>query len=531
MMLLTAVANLLLMIACSNLAGLQLARGTARRKEIALRLSIGASRLRLIRQLVTESMLLSLMGGTLGLAVSYWAKDLLLTFYATDNEGYKRFLDLSIDAHVLAYASGLSLITGVLFGITPAVAATRQDLTSALKDDGGPGRLSATWLRNLLVTGQIATSLTLLVSAGLLTRSAMLVRAGANFDPHHVVLVRLRPRLIEYSPEKAQAFERSVVKRLEALAGVESVSFARGIGVVWAPGGEIGIRRPTDLPGKPGNESTVQYHAIAPHYFEALKIPLIHGREFDERDRIGSPLVTILNETLARRLGPDGSRLGQTLIIDNQPRQVVGISKDAQLLNGLEAPSAALYVPFWQDRDEVDARMCIRVKGDPRTMLPVIRREIGSVDANVPIGEDMPMTEQVNASYMPVLMASDVFIVAGLLALFLSANGLYGLLAFTVSRRTREIGIRVALGAIRKNVIALVLRQGITLAVAGVGAGLTLTLIATRLLAAWLYGVPPRDLITFVGSSVLLVVVAVLASYIPALRASRIDPMMALRYE
>jgi predicted permease len=531
MLLLTAVASVLLLIACANLGGLLLARGAARRREIAMRLCIGASRPRLMRQLITESLFLSLIGGGLGLAVSYWAKDLLLTFYATDNEGYTRFFDLSVDTRVLAYAIGLSLLTGVLFGLAPAIQATRQDLRSALQADGDSGSFSAARLRNLLVAGQVALSLALLVSAGLLTRSAMLVRAGANFDPHHVVLLRLRPRLVEYSPEKAQAFQHAVVQRLEALPGVESVSFAKGLGFVWTPGGEISVRRPTELPGQPGNEHLVGYHEIAPHYFETLKIPLIQGREFDERDRVGSPLVTIMNETLARHLWPEGSPLGQTVIIDNRPRQVVAIFKDAKLRSVLEPPSPFLYVPFWQNADEVDARMCIRVAGDPRTMLPVIRREIASVDANVPISEDMPMTEQVNATYMPVLLASDVVLASGALALFLTATGLYGVLAFAVSQRTREIGIRMALGAVRKDVIHLVLRQGIVLALVGVALGVVLALLVTRLLAAWLYGVAPRNVITFAGSASLLVAVALVASYIPARRASSVQPIEALRHE
>jgi predicted permease len=322
-----------------------------------------------------------------------------------------------------------------------------------------------------------------------------------------------------------------VVRRLEASPGIESVSFTKGLGFVWTPGGEMSVRRPNELPARPGNEYLVGSHEVAPHYFAALKIPLIQGREFDERDRVGSPLVAITNETLARHLWPEVSPLGQTVIIDNRPRRVVGISKDAELRSVLAPPSPSLYVPFWQNADQVDTRMCIRVAGNPRAMLPLIRREIASVDANVPISEDMSMTEQVNATYMPVLLASDVLLASGGLALFLSATGLYGVLAFAASQRTREIGIRIALGAVRKDVINLVLRQGIALALAGVALGVMLTLLSTRLLATWLYGVAPRDVITFAGSAFLLVAVALVASFIPARRAANVQPIEALRHE
>ena len=531
--LLTIVASVLLLMACTNLAGLLLARSLGRNKEIAVRLSVGATRGRLIRQLLTESLVLALMGGALGLVLSFWAKDLLLAFYATDSEGYRHFYDLTLDRFVLAYSLALSVFTGFLFGVVPAIQCTRPDLALAMKDDGGVGRSPGSKLRGVLVIGQIALSLALLVSAGLLVRSAARVQEGANLDPHHVVLLRLRPRLVGYAPGKAQAFHHEVVRRLEALPGVQSVSLGRGIGAIWASTGEVSVRLPGQVPNPEKNNFNASYHEIAPRYFETLKIPLIQGRDFNLGDQPGSPRVAIVNESLARHLWPAGSPLGRVLIVNDQPYQVVGLSKDSAFRNAWESPLPFLYIPYWQNNIEpqIDSRMCVRVAGDPWAVLPLIRQEIAAVDPGVPISEDMPMTEQVNASYMPVFLAQSVLVGSGAMALFLSAIGLYAILAFAVSRRTREIGIRIALGAAPKDVITLLLWQGVSLVLVGTTIGLLMALAMTRLLSSWLYGVRARDPITFAVGTLLLIGVALLACYVPARRATKVDPMVALRYE
>jgi predicted permease len=264
-----------------------------------------------------------------------------------------------------------------------------------------------------------------------------------------------------------------------------------------------------------------------------LEIPLLEGREFNEGDRPGAPRVAVINETLARRLWPERAATEHTLILDDQPYQVVGVSKDAQLRNALESPQPFLYLPYWQNniRPQVDARLVVRVAGDPQTMLSLLRRAIVAVDPNVPISEDVPLTQQVNAVYMPVLLTSAVLTYAGLLALFLSMLGLYGVLAFAVSQRTREIGIRMALGAERLDVLRLVVTQGLRLAFAGVGIGLLASFAATRLVKSLLYGVSPTDPLTFALIAVLLLFVALLACWLPARRATKVDPMVALRYE
>src|SRR5262245_13057939 len=533
MQLLITVTGLLLLVACSNAASLQLVRGAARRKEIAVRLCIGAGRARLVRQFLMESLLLALAGGALGLLVSLWAKDLLSVFYTTGYNSMRLYYDLSLNPRVLACSLALTVFTGFLFGLVPAIQATRHDLIQALKDEGGSQSPRHNRLRSALVIGQVALSLAMLVAAGLLVRSGANVRRGANFDPQHVAALRLRPALLRYSPEKAQAFTREVAQRLEAMPGVQSVSLAKASGMAWLGAGATRVRLPEQAPNRPEDQLQVGYHEIAPRFFETLKIPLIQGRDFNDGDRPGEPRVTIVNETLAKRMWPDGSTLGRILVVNDQPYQVIGVFKDARLLNALEAPQPYLYVPYWQNnfRTQIDSRMVARVAGDPQAMLPILRREIKALDPNVPISEDVPMTQQVNARYMPVLLTSSVVTCSGVIALFLSMIGLYGVLAFAVSQRTREIGIRMALGAQTPDVLKLVVGQGLKLAFAGVMIGLLGALAATRLMKSLLYGVSATDPLMFMVIALLLTFVALLACWIPARRATEVDPMIALRHE
>ena len=531
--LLMAVAALLLVIACANVAGLLIMRATARRKEIAMRLSLGASRARVVRQLLAESLLLALPGGALGLAISLWAKDLLVSFYATDTEGYRRFYDLSLNTHVLAYAFAVTTVTGLLFGLAPALRATRQDLVRTLKDDGSSHSSGHQRFRGALVVGQVALSLAMLVGAGLIMRSAANVQNGVNFDPADVALLRLRPRLMSYDPTKAQAFTREALRRVEALPGVQSVSLAKGIGLAWQSSGSLPIRRPEQAQDRPENELHAEYHEIAPHFFQTLRIPLIQGRDFDDRDHEGSPPVVIVNQTLAEKIWPEGPPLGRVLMVNDRPFEVVGVFKDARLRNALEAPVPFLYVPYWQNAfaQQVDSRMVVRVAADPQLMLPLIRRELASIDPDVPITEAMPMTEQVKGVYLPVLLTRGVVVSAGLIALLLSMIGLYGVLASAVAQRTREIGIRMALGAQVEDVLKLVVGHGVRLTLIGIVVGLVVALTLTGLMASLLYGVSATDPATFVIMSLFLMAAALGACLVPARRAMTIEPMVALRHE
>jgi cell division protein FtsX len=555
--LLGAAAALLLVVACANLGGLLLARGAARRGEIALRLALGAGRARIARQLLAESLLVALAGGVLGLLLSLWTSRLLMSFYAVDDEGYRHLYDLGLDWRVLACALLVSLVAGVLFGLWPALWSVRAELSRTARK-ASPGVS-----RRVLPALQVAVSLALLVAAGLLARSSARIQAGSHFDPRQVVVLRLRPRLVGYGPPRAQAFQREVVRRLEALPGVESVSLAVGQGLVWraagtmrvaplgmglamppapgavAPPGSPAPPAPVDIgaaPPEPGR--TTGYHEVAPRYFATLRIPLLQGRDFDARDLPSAPAVGIVNETLARQLWGARSPLEQTLALPGEREQgapravrVVGLVADAHLRSALEAPRPMLFLPFWQNPGEIDSRLCVRVAGKPEAALPAIRRAISAVDPQVPVSETMPMLVQVRGAYTGVRVAGAVLECGAGLALLLAALGLYGVLAFAVSRRTPEIGIRLAVGARRGQVAAIFVREGLAIAGLGVALGSTAALLAVRLLSAWLYGVEARDPSTFAGAAALLVVVAALASYLPARRAARVDPMVMLRSE
>ena len=532
MQLLMAVTGLLLLIACANVASLLLVHGAARRKEIAVRLCIGAGRWRLIRQFLTESLLLAIAGGALGLLISRWGREALSGFYTTTYSSLQRQYDLNLTPRGLIYALALALITSLLFGLLPAFHATSHDLVSAIKDGAVAGPRHQR-VRGALVIVQVALSLALLVAAGLLIRSESHVRQGANFDPQHVAALRLRPALVNYPAEKAQAYLRQVVRRLEVIPGVQSVTWSSGSGLAWRGGGEVRVRVPEQDSPRPEDQLKVEHQKVALRFCETLKIPLLQGREFNDADEGSARRVVVINETLARRLWPESWGLERTLMVDDQPYQVVGISKDAQLHNLLESSMPFVYLPSWlnNQRQLLDARFLVRVAGEPQTMLELLRRAILDIDPNVPISEDVPLAQQVNAIYNPVMLTSAVLSWTGALAFFLSMLGLYGVLAFAVSQRTREIGIRMALGAEGRNVLWLVIAQGLRLALAGVAVGLLAAYAATRLIGSLLYGVTATDSLTFAVIPALLLGVALLACWLPARRATKVDPMVALRYE
>jgi macrolide transport system ATP-binding/permease protein len=533
---LMSVTATLLLIVCANLAGLFLARGVTRRKEIAIRLSIGAKPFRIIRQLLTESSLLAFLGGALGLRFSFWAKDLLSKFYATDSEGFHHLYDLSFDWRVLIYSLSSALITGICFGLIPAIRASRQDLITELKEGASAERHTGGWLRHGLVIGQVALSMILVVSAGLLTRSGLEVQKGTNFDPAHTLVLRLRPELIKYTPQQVGSLIRRIEQRLSAAPGVQSVAFIEGgEGLVWnwRDGREVRVGLPGTSQAALGAGLMVRKQDVDPNFFQTLRISLLQGRAFREQDHLGSPRVAIVNQALAERLWSVGSAVGRTALISGEPVQIIGVSGDTQPRSPMHAPEPHLYLSYWQSdaTREGDIRMAIRVAGEPALVLPAIRRTIQSLDPNVPIGEEMSMSEQVELEYMPVLLAGTVTSYCGLLALCLSAMGLYSVLAFAVRTRTREIGIRMALGALPKDVFRVVVGQGTKLILAGVVIGVCAALALTRLVAGLLFGVKTNDPATYTCVALLLFLVAIAACYLPARRATRVDPMQALRTE
>ncbi len=533
--LLMSVTTSLLLIVCANLAGLLLVRGLTRRREIAVRLSIGAAQSRIVRQLLTETLILACLGGMAGLAVSIAGKKILSDFYATDSEGFHHFYDLRFDWRVVGFSIGMTLLAGIIFGLLPAFRALRSDLVTDLKDGGSAARFTKGNLRSVLVVGQIALSIVLVIASGLLMRSAAELRKGTNFDPQNALVLRLRPELLKYTPPQVEALVRKVYQRLSSAPGIESVAFMQGgEGLVWEwLSGRDALVSPS--PGSPGHNAgyEVRKQDVSSGFFRTLKIPILQGREFIEEDRAGSPPVAVVNQALAQHLWARESVVGRILYVNGQPFQVAGVCADLQPRSAVYAPEPHLYLSYWQSgaMREGDVRLVIRVRGKPAEMLPSIRHSIQSADSNVPVGEDMPLAEQVKLEYSPVHLAQRVMTFCGMLATCLSAIGLYSVVAFGVRMRSLEIGIRMALGARRKEVLFLFVAGGARLALAGVLAGLVAALVSTHLLANLLYGVEATDPAIILFSAAFMFVVALAASWLPARRAASSDPMQALRTE
>lgn len=533
--LLVGATGILLLVACANLAGLLLARSVTRRKEMSIRLSIGATGRRIVRQVLTENLLLALLGSALGLLLSFWGTRFLSHFYLMDSEGFLHLYDFSPDWRLLVYSVAVAGITGILFGLAPALHASRQDLVTELKDGAGSvGVHGGRRWRNLLVSAQVALSLVLVVCAALLTRSSQSLQAGANFDPAHVAVLRLRPELAKYDPSKMEQFARSAWQRFSEVAGVQSVTMmVGGEGEVWD--WKSGHTPAVTLPGDTGSVRRfipeIPVQDVDAHFFSTLKIPLLQGRAFTNNDAQNKPLVAIVNDTLARLFWPQDSAVGHTLIIGNAEYRIIGVCASIQPAGGIEPPGAKIYRSFWQAGPAGDLRFAVRVAGDPSAALPALRDAARKLDPNVPLGEDMALLDQLKADYTPVMVGRAVISFCGLLALLLSAIGLYSVLAFAVRTRTREIGVRIALGAQRADVMNLVLREALLVAISGIAGGLLAATAATGLLKAWLYGVQARDLISFAIASAALLITALIAAFLPAHHAAKVDPMVALRSE
>lgn len=548
--LMSAVVGLVLLIACANVANLLLARASARRKEISIRLALGAGRWRLIRQLLTESVLLSFVGGAVGLLLAVWLVDVLQT-YSPPGNFFPVAFDFSLDARVLAFTLLLSLLTGVIFGIAPALQASNPDLVHALKDGtvmlagGGSWGARGFNLRNLLVVAQVALSLVLLISAGLFLRSlSQAQRIDPGFSPQNVLVMPLNINLLRYTKAQGQEFYRGVIERVEAIPGVESATLSRTPPLSGASRqstvlieGREGPDRAGGSESSGGNPDTGGHTTLASpvalKYFETMNIPLLRGRDFTAQDREGTPGVIVINETFVRRYFPDEDPLGKRLSLSGARGpwlEVVGVARDGKYITLGETSAPMIYQSILQ-RHETGMTLLIRTRGDSASLAAAVRREVQAVEKNLPVTNIRPMTELLNNSLFPARMGAVLLGAFGLLALLLAAVGLYGVMSYSVARRTREIGIRMALGARGGNVLRLVLGEGMALIAVGVLLGLAGAFAATRLLASFLYGVSTTDPLTFAGIAVFLTLIALAASFIPARRASRVDPLVALRYE
>jgi putative ABC transport system permease protein len=530
---LLAVASALVLLAASaNVAGLLVARGLRRRQEIAIRLALGASRRRIIRQLLIEAMTMSALGGLAGLLVAVWAMDLARRFFAVAYAGTVLNMDLSLDWRIVLAGIVVALVTGAFTGILPALQSTRPQLLPVLRDQTAGAGTRRTKLREGLIVVQVAVAVVLLVCSALLIRSFLRVRAGTGFDPAGIVVLRIRPSLVGYDTARAWVLQREAIRRVDALSGVISASPA-GIPALpgWGEGSEPVFR--ADEQADPEHALDVPIVHVGPRYFETLGTKLRQGREFDSRDLPAGAPVAILNETLARRLWPDGAALGNTITIGERTHLVIGIAPDLQLLNTRQQAEPVVYLDHWQ-RDRTrnqskDAQLHVRVAGDPHLMLEQIRKEIVALDRDVPITETLTLSEGLSDSFANVRAARALLLTFGLLALLLCAIGLYAALSFSITQRTREIAIRMALGAPPARLGGLVLGQGASLVVLGTGLGLFCGVLAGPLLGSFLYGVSPRDPLALLAGPGLLFGVSIVATWLPVRRTMRLDPMITLR--
>jgi predicted permease len=525
--LLGAIAGLLVVIACTNLSGLLVVRGVARGREIALRLSLGAHRIRVMQQLLVESGALAVVGGALGLVLSIWTSHALIGFFVVDSEGFENYFPIGLDARVLWFAVGISLAATLAFGLLPAFLTARAEPAEVLKSGTpGGGRARAHFE---LVAVQVAITSALLTGAVLLTRSFTHLLHEQRFEATHVALLRVRPEAAQYDTLQSARYVRAVADRIAALPEVEEVAFARGRGFVWSTS-------PLDVAvGTAAGDSAViaQAHFVSPGFFHTLRINLLSGREFTSADAPNRPNVAMVSESLAHLLSPTTDIVGRTMYTGGKAFRVIGVVPDYLIKMSAERVAPLAFFSFWQHPlgREGDARFAVRVHGDPARMLATLRAVVRLVDPAVPVAEIMTLEDQIDASYPQINLGQTVLLAAGGLALLLSAIGLYGVIAFLVTRRTREIGIRVALGAVPARVAASLVGKGMLAVSAGVAAGMAATWMLTRLLGSWLVDVSPHEPLAFAISASLVAAASLLACTIPAWRAARIDPTIALRAE
>ena len=527
---LMAAVAIVLLIACANIANLLLARAASRRKEIAVRLALGSTRWRMLGQMLTESFVLASCGAAVGLTLAFWTARSLPAFLPP--YGIQVSFDTRPDVVVLAFTLGLTVITTVLFGLAPALQASKPDLVAALKDNAaalGQGQRKFP-LQHALVISQMALSTVALISAGLFVRSLReAYEADPGFDPHRVLLASFDPFLSGHDDNHGREFYRRLIERVRTLPGVQSVTLARRLPLTLSGIAFANVVIDGYTPAK-DEDMHLNYETVGPDYFRTMRIPLVQGRDFDERDNEHARGVVIINETMARHYWTGGDALGRRIKLDKSWLQIVGIAKDVKNRTLNEALQPFLYVPFLQDYRS-NMILVARTVIEPKTMFHAVRAETAALDPKIPMFDAKTFEQHIGLSLFLQRMAATILSIFGMLALSLAAVGVYGVMAYAVSQRTRELGIRISIGASRSDVLKLILGQGLTLSVVGLIGGLVTALVVTRFSAHLLYGVSSADPVTFTVIALLLLGVAVVSGYFPARRATRIDPVVALRME
>ena len=533
---LLGVVGLVLLITCANVANLLLARAARRRKEVAIRLTLGATRTRLIRQLLTESILLAVMGGVAGLILNLWLLNLLTALKPAVPLPVN--VEFHTDWRVLSFTLLLSVLAGIIFGLVPALQASKHDLVPALKDQSqqlGDRRRTFS-LRNALVIGQVALSIVVLIGAGLFLRSLSHARAiNPGFEAEHILTLSFNTAAQKYEATKAAQFYQQLSNRVQALPGVQSVSLAQSapLSYFYSPAFGSAVFVEGHEPAQGENPPFAGNNTIGPNFFSTLGVPLLSGREFTDRDREGAPRVAIVNETLARNLFPNTDPIGQRLRVLLRPPsswEIVGVVKDSKYRSLGEDPTPYIFLPYLQNPQPAMA-LHVRTSGNPTEVAAAVRRQVQALDPNLPAFNVMSLADNMDISLLPARFGAVLLGVFAFLALLIASIGIYGVMSYGVSERTHEMGIRMALGARSRDVLRLVISQGMWVALIGVVIGAGLALALTRVVKSYLYDVSVTDPLTFGGIALLLMGVALLACYVPARRATKVDPLEALRYE
>jgi predicted permease len=526
---------MLLLLACMNVANVLLARATVRQREMGLRAALGAGRGRLIRQMLTETIVLGLLGGVLGVILGEWASPRDAFGLASTSLPVR--IDYSFDWHVFAYSFAAALVTGVIVGLWPAFSASRADLNSILQEGGrsdsaGSGRHR---LRSALVAAQVAGSLILLVIAGLFVRSVRHAETMyLGFDPEHVLSLSVDPHQIGYDEARTTEFYRQLESRTSALPGVRAVSFAFGAPMTGSVETGTLIFEGQTVPfGQ--QPPALFFNSISPNYFETMRVPLLRGRAFTESDNKTAPPVVVVNQTMADKYWPHQDPLGKRFSLKTptgpaKTLQVVGVVTNGKYLFISEDPTLFFYVPLAQNYTSVRA-LQVRSSVPPEGLLNPVQAEIHRLAPDLPVTDPKTMKQAIGDNLLEYRLGAAVAAAMGGIGLILAVIGIYGIVSFSAAQRTREIGIRMALGGSAGDVLRLILQQGIRMVIIGLGIGILAALGITRIMTRLLVGVSPSDPITYATVALLLASVALLACWIPARRATRVDPGIALRYE